>query len=335
MKHFYTLYKDLAILTLYILGGVFTALYVYIQHSDIFASISILFAVTVGVYLVNNRDKEQLDKIFNVLKDVEMGKLSSRVLMIRRSSRYYTVARAVNNSLDQMESFIRETKASIKSINTKDTKNRNVYIDGLQGEFKYSLDLVGKSISSILESRAIIHKNFENISTIEENTISISDISSDTFISVQGAVVDLKSLLDNMAALHEKIENLSQDSKNVYDVISVIKEISDTIRLLAMNASVEAARAGEFGLSFGVVADEVKRLADDTNKTTSNIENQISHLLETIDGIKAESNAIFASGTKSRDYVDEIQVSLSKLNKSIEETTSMVNLISKATKDIN
>ncbi len=100
---------------------------------------------------------------------------------------------------------------------------------------------------------------------------------------VEQAVTGIRDVQDVAVALKSDMENLASQAEAISNIMSVISDIADQTNLLALNAAIEAARAGEAGRGFAVVADEVRKLAEKTMSSTSDVGSAISNIQKSVE----------------------------------------------------
>lgn len=335
-------------------------LLVLISISSIFLIINSYFLIGVALIVlailalfiptkraVNLYENELLDKIAKTLKDAKNGNLSTRVIVHKNESKLEEIAIYINNTLDQMEIILRETRSTISAV-SEGKMHRNMYPSGFHGEFIQTANSIQTAVLSIKASQryktmgelstafsgfnkgmkgsfdtitADINKTQDSFTAVTALTKDAETSANKTFNSAQKTAKEISKLSELVTNTADAIEQMNENVSSITTVISLIKDISDQTNLLALNATIEAARAGENGRGFAVVADEVKRLAERTNKATGEIGITIGSLQEQSSSISKNATNMSVIANNTNSTMHNLSDAMSSLTKDISTTS--------------
>ena len=175
---------------------------------------------------------------------------------------------------------------------------------------KYERELVTCMLESLKQVEGIRQTVLDSFQKIEKQSDALQDInklfsvSSDSLNTISASMNGLSSKMGNMTT---NISGLSDRADHIHKFVATIASISDKTNLLALNAAIEAARAGDAGSGFCVVADEVRSLANETNKSASEV-------ADLVGGIISSTKGAVESVDDIRHNYDNLSSGIDKLN---------------------
>lgn len=308
------------------------------MEDEVLASVRELATVIIGiavvvagvgallVALIGTRIARPLKDIQSVMAAVANGDLTQTVA-VKSGDEVGQAAESINKSMENIRGVLQVVTDAINRL------------AGTSADMAAASEEVTASIEEVASTTnqfsATLDRMHNNARLMNDTAREVSEHASAGEQSLEAIVEQMHELRKNTNELADKVNTVGASSKKIGEIVNTINNIAEQTNLLALNAAIEAARAGEHGRGFAVVADEVRKLAEQSAQATAEIAALVRQTQMDIDAAVREMHDESVHVDQLLVTVRESANQLHKILDAVNEITDQIEELTKGLTEVN
>ncbi len=285
-----------------------------------------LLAILVISILFSNAIAKPIQSIAEQAREIASGNLTRRI-GIKSKDEVGMLALAFNQMADGIQGLLLNINKSAENVGR------------LSGNFSETTETLSSSIQEVAGSTNYVAASAEELSSnsqeMAHDSREVSERASLGEEEMRNTLGKMQEIEGNISQLRDAIERLDERSTEINKIINIINEIAEQTNLLALNAAIEAARAGEQGRGFTVVAEEVRKLAEQSAQATSEIRNLIKATQQdTAEAVQNMEKSV-ANVTEGSTVMEASEKSFQHIVKAVQQLLYRIEEIAAASEELS
>ncbi|MGE7094521.1 methyl-accepting chemotaxis protein [Lysinibacillus sp. NPDC048646] len=309
--------------------------------------IILIICIVVGVVFARSI-VVPVNNLTSAAKVIAKGDLSEKDIEVRTKDEIKDLANSFNLMKSNLHSLIHSMTANVEHT-TSVAEQLAASTDEISHSSNDIANLIERLVASDnqaaasgRESSIAMDETAQGVQRIAEATQMLHSKAVDTQAianegekTLQTAENQMSNIQQSSNATNERIKKLSTQSTEIVNITKVITDITEQTNLLALNAAIEAARAGEHGKGFAVVADEVRKLAEESKASANQIVDVIALIQQETKEVEKAVSVTVLNVDEGVTFIQNAQNAFDGILKAIGDMTSQIEDVSASTQQIS
>jgi methyl-accepting chemotaxis protein len=296
--------------------------------------LSIIFVVVFSKLIT-----KAINKLVTTTDYLAKGDLTQRVT-INSQDELGVLSSSFNDAIIKLNELIKSVLTVVEAASQfgKDVSNNSRDIVAISGlieatteEVSSGVSIQNESINDIMNTLIrlddLIQEINNKVNIIMQASINTVNTSQDGEKTLKQTINKMNEISSIVNQLSEVVGEFDKKSTHISDILDVITNISSQTNLLALNAAIEAARAGESGKGFSVVAEEIRKLAEQSNSASKEISQSISEIRETTETVVKAMQINLEKVSEGKESINGMKSVFNKIIEMAQQTVERVKEI--------